>query len=80
MSFMFTGHKGELLLRKLESKQAVPAAKPVLGTAPVSDTMREAGALRILEALRRSAAGQGMEDVHLAAAARVTLQTPSSGN
>ncbi len=69
--FSLAGNKGELILRKLEMKQAAPAARPALGTAPVSEVMRHAGTQRILAALRGSPAGSGVDEAHLAAAAQV---------
>ena len=67
------GNKGDLILRKLESARAGPAAKPVPGTASVSESTRQAGVQRILQALRTSAAAQGATEPQLLAAARVTL-------
>ncbi len=67
------GNKGELILRKLELARAGPAAKPVPGTASVSESTRQAAVQHILQALRSSAAAQGAADFQLVAAARVTL-------
>lgn len=67
------GNKGELMLRKLETARVGSAAKPVPGSASISESTRQAGVQRILQALRKSAAVQGAAESQLVAAARVTL-------
>ncbi|BDA50130.1 ATP-dependent DNA helicase RecQ [Coccomyxa sp. Obi] len=68
------GNKGEVILRKLETARTGPAARPVPGTAAVSDSTRQAGVQRILQALRKSAAANGAAESQLASAARAMEQ------
>ncbi|CAL8465365.1 g4901 [Coccomyxa elongata] len=68
------GNKAALILRKLETARVGPASKPVPGIASVSESTRQAGVQRILQALRKSAAVQGAIESQLVAAAQAMEQ------